>query len=115
MGELQDRMREDLRLRGLRPNTVDSYLRCAWKFSEPFCRSPTELGAVEVRQFLLHLMDNKKVQPATFNVYAGAIQFLYRVTLKRPQEVSDLPRMKVRMRLPTILSGTEVERLLSAI
>jgi integrase/recombinase XerD len=115
MGKLQDKMREDLELRGLRANTVTSYLRCARIFAKHFNRSPEQLGASEVRQFFLYLKDRRKVSPATFNVYGGAIRFLYRVSLNRPEEVSDLPRMKVPMRLPTILSGTEVERLLSAI
>jgi integrase len=35
--------------------------------------------------------------------------------VERPAEVSHLPRMKVPMRLPAILSGTEVERILSVI
>jgi site-specific recombinase XerD len=115
MGKLHDKMREDLELRGMRANTVSSYLRCANTFAKHFNRSPEQLGAPEIRQFFLYLKDTRKVSPATFNVYGGAIRFLYRVTLNRPVEVSDLPRMKVPMRLPTILSGTEVERLLGAI
>jgi site-specific recombinase XerD len=55
------------------------------------------------------------VHPATVNVYAGAIRFLYSVTLKRPQDVTEVVRMKVPMRLPAVLSGTEVERLLGAV
>jgi len=115
MGKLHDKMREDLELRGMRANTVSSYLRCASQFARHFNRSPEQMGASEIRQFFLYLKDTRKISPATFNVYGGAIRFLYRVTLNRPEEVSSLPRMKVPMRLPTILSGTEVERLLRAI
>jgi integrase/recombinase XerD len=115
MGKVQDKMREDLELRGAPPNTVDTYLRCARKFVQHFDRSPATMGAMEIRQFLLHLVREKKVKPATVNVYAGAVKFLYRVTLGRPEEVAAIPRMKVPMRLPNVLSGTEVERLLGAI
>jgi site-specific recombinase XerD len=64
---------------------------------------------------LLHLAHEVKAAPSTVNVYAGAIQFLYRVTLKRPEVVADVVRVKEPMRLPRFLSGAEVERLLVAL
>src|SRR5262245_56232501 len=115
MGKLYDKMREDRELRGMRANTVSTYLRCASIFAKHFNRSPEQLGAPEIRHFFLYLKGTKKVSPATCNVYGGAIRFLYQVTLNRPEQIIGLPRMKVPMRLPTILSGTEVERLLGAI
>jgi integrase/recombinase XerD len=73
------------------------------------------MGAPEIRQFLLHLMREKKASPSTVNVYGAALQFLYKVTLRRPQETAEIPKMKIPMRLPVVLSGTEVERLLAAL
>jgi len=115
MGKLRDRMHEDLELRGFRPCTVETYLRCATKFAEHFSKSPMKMGATEIRQFLLHLLHDKKLSPSTSNVYASALGFLYEVTLKQPKKVRDLPWRKIPMRLPVVLSRTEVERLLSAI
>lgn len=113
MGELRDRMTEDLRLRALAPSTQRTYVRCARKFAAFHRRSPAELGASEVRAFLLHL--ERKVSAATRHVYTAALKFLYRVTLRRPEVVAHLPAVKVPKRLPRILSGSEVERLLKAI
>lgn len=115
MGWLRDRMRQDLELRGSRPATVQTYLRCAHKFAAHFKRSPAAMGATEVREFLLYLIEIRKATPSTFNVYAAALTFLYHVTLGRAAEVPALPRMKVPMRVPTVLSGTEVARLLAAL
>src|SRR5580658_377939 len=115
MGRLRDRMREDLELRGSSPATVSTYLRCVQKFAEHSGRSPTLTGSEEIRKFMLHLVREKKARPRTVNVYAGAIKFLYGVTLGRPQEAGAIPRMKVPMQLPVVLSGTEVERLLNAL
>lgn len=114
MRRLRDTMREDLALRGMSANTIDTYLRCARRFCEHFGRSPSAMGKKELRAFLLHLVEDRSLHPATFNVYAGALRFLYRVTLSRPEEAFDIPRMRVPMRLPVILSGSEVERLLRA-
>ena len=109
---LRDRMREDLVLRGMSANTIATYDRCARQFSEHFGRSPSAMGADEVRVFLLHMVQNRKICEASFNVYAAAIKFLYTVTLKRPEAVADVPRMRVPMKIPVVLSGPEVSRLL---
>src|SRR5580704_3790752 len=97
---LRDRMREDLVLRGMSDNTITTYVRCARLFAEHFGRSPCALGAVEIRAFLLHLIQERKLCPASLNVYAAAIKFLYQVTLGRPEEVGQVPRMRVPMHVP---------------
>jgi integrase/recombinase XerD len=115
MTRLRDKMREDLQLRGLCPNTIDTYIRGVRRFVEHFGVPPAKLGAAEVRRYLLSLLNEAKASPSTVNTYAAAIRFLYGVTLKRPDAVADVVRMKTPMRVPRILSGTEVERLLAAI
>jgi len=115
MTRLRDKMREDLQLRGLCPTTIDTYIRGARRFVEPFGAPPAKLGAAEVRRSLLSLLNEAKASPSTVNTYAAAIRFLYDVTLKRPDVVADVVRLKTPMRVPQILSGTEVERRLAAI
>ena len=73
------------------------------------------MGADEIRTFLLHLAQERKVAAATFNVYAGALKFLYAVTLGRPKEIVAVRRMRVPMHVPVVLSPIEVERLLGAL
>jgi site-specific recombinase XerD len=115
MVRLRDKMREDLQLRGLRSNTIDTYIGCVRRFVEHFALPPAKLGAAEVRRYLLHLIREAKVAPPTVNIYAAAISFLFKVTLKRPHVVAEVVRMKTPMHLPRFLSGTEVERLLAAL
>ena len=54
MGQLHDRMAQDLVLRNLSPATARNYLLYGRKFAAFFGRSPAEYGEAEVRQFLLH-------------------------------------------------------------
>lgn len=115
MVQLRDKMREDLELRGFRPNTIDAYLRCARRFAEHVQVPPGKLDAGDVRRYLLYLIHEAKVSPSTVNVYAAAIRFLFAVTLKRPEVVADVVPLKTRMRLPRVLSGTEVEKLIGAL
>ena len=112
---LRDRMREDLVLRGMSDNTITTYVRCARLFAEHFGRSPCALGAGEIRAFLLHLIQERKLCPASFNVYAAALKFLYQVTLARPEEVERVPRMRVPMHVPVVLTAVEAAQLLGAL
>jgi site-specific recombinase XerD len=71
-------------------------------------RSPEEMGEQEIREFLLHLVRDRKVSAATQDQYVNAIKFLYSVTLKRPETVKDIPHPKRPKTLPVILSPEEV-------
>ena len=115
MGQLRERMKADLKLRRYRAGTIYNYLLCAKKFVA-FHRRPAEaMGEPEVRQFLLHLIDERHLGQAGHKMYLAAIKFLYGVTLGRPEVAARLPWPRVTTKLPDILDGTEVERLLEAV
>ena len=113
MGQLRDKMEEDLRLAGLSPNARQTHLRSAAVFVRHHSKGPMRMGRAEVRDFLLHLLEERKVKAATYNVYAAALRFLYARTLGRPEEVAWVGHLKVTRRLPAILSAEEIERLLA--
>jgi site-specific recombinase XerD len=106
-------MTGDLKLRGLSKNTRETYLYCVAVFVRHHGKSPKVMGRQEVRDFLLHLIEHRKVKPSTYNVYAAALKFLYGSTLDRPEEVAWIGWMKARHAAPSILNAEEVERLLA--
>ena len=69
MGELRDRMECDLRLRRRSESTCVVYLRCVRAFAAYHRRSPAALGEPEVRAFLTHLVDERRVSASTHGVY----------------------------------------------
>ena len=106
------RMTEDLQPRGLSPNTQESYLRAARIFLE-FCECPVDqLNDQDIRRFLVFLIREKKLSPATVNVYSAAIRFLFAVTLNRTLNYLQIPRQKVPKSLPPVLSRQEIVALL---
>jgi integrase/recombinase XerD len=112
MGKLKEKMDGDLKLRGRSDNTRKTYLRCAQSFVAHYMKPPEQMGKEEVRDFLLHLVEEQKVKPSTYNVYAASLTFLYACTLARPEEVAWIGRMKVPYHPPPILNPREVEQLL---
>jgi site-specific recombinase XerD len=105
-------MLQDLKLTGYSPVTARIYLYYAKIFARHFMRSPAELGAEEVRAFLLHLLEERKLSHDAYRQAYSALKFLYSVTLQRPFEVGCIPRHRRPRRLPNILAGSEVSALL---
>jgi len=115
MGQLRNRMQADLKIGGYSPSTQKVYLLYARQFAAHFMRSPAEMGADEIRQFLLHLLEERKISRETLRQVRSALRFLYRVTLNRPIDVEWLPPPRRQKRLPVVLSGSEVQALLDAV
>ncbi len=115
MGQLRQQMEADLKIGGYSLSTQKVYLLYARKYAVHFMRSPAEMGADEVRQFLLHLVQEKQVSRQTLRQVRSALRFLYTVTLNRPVEVQWLPSPRTQKRLPQVLSGTEVAAVLDAV
>lgn len=111
MGLLSEKMLTDMRLKGFAHSTQKEYLLRAHHFAAHFMRSPAEMGELEIRLFLMDLVSENKASPATHHMYVAALKFLYKTTLKRPEEVMNIPWPKRPRTLPDILSGDEVERL----
>lgn len=114
MGQLRDRMAEDLKLRGFSPSTQRIYVHYAKNFAKHFMRSPGEMGEEEIRTFLLYLLDERKLSHDAYRQCHAALKFLYSVTLGRPYEVEPIPRRRGKRPLPIVLSGSEVQRVFAA-
>src|SRR5215831_8032182 len=116
MGQLRERMEQDLKLKGLSPATIRNYLLYCRKFAAFFMRSPEELGAAEVRAFLLHQIEVEQLAYASYRQVYAALKFLYSVTLNRPGEVSRIPFPKRRPRaLPKVLTVDELSAFFAAL
>jgi site-specific recombinase XerD len=108
-------MLDDLKLRGYAEGTITNYLDCTFRFVKYYMRPPTQLGLAHIRKYLLHLIDEKKIGPAGVKMSVAALKFFYAITLERPEEVDSIPYPKVPIKLPEVLSGSEVSRLLDAL
>lgn len=114
MTKLRQRMTEDLRLRNYSELTIRSYTEAVADFARHFNKPPDQLGPEHIRDYQLHLLNEKKLSWSTLQVRIAALKFFYTRTLKQdwfPQEVA---KPKVRRKLPTVLSREEVTRLIDA-
>jgi integrase/recombinase XerD len=114
MTQLRQRMLEELQRRNYSSKTIRLYLRHVAQFAQYFHRSPDQLGAEEIRQYQLFLIQEKKLAWSSYNQIVCALRFFYAKTLKRAFLLQDIPFPRKEQRLPLILSQEEVARILTA-
>ena len=115
MTPLRQRMLEELQRRNYNAATIRGYLHAVEQFAQHFHKSPELMGAEEIGQFQLHLLQEKKLAVGTIALRMGALRFLYKKTLKRRDvDLYDLPLLKTPQKLPVVLSPEEVTRLIEA-
>ncbi|MEW6668404.1 MAG: site-specific integrase [Thermodesulfobacteriota bacterium] len=114
MGELRDQMEKDMRLRGLSPRTISTYLACMKNVAAYFRRSPAELGDEEIRDYLYHLIEERKASQAVISQNYSSLKFFFEHTLQKQWNQKRVPWSKQHKRLPGVLSREEVESILSA-
>ncbi len=78
-------------------------------------RHPNEMGAVEITEFLTDLAVAGKVAPSTQNQALSALLFLYQQVLKRELPRIDAVRASAPVRLPVVMSVSEVRRLFESV
>ncbi len=112
MSPLRKQMEADMAVRGLAYRTRETYVESVAKLAKFYGRGPDRISEAEVQRYLLHLLEERKLAHSSCNVMASALEFFYRVTLKRRETEFCLPRPRMPAKLPQILSREEVARLI---
>jgi site-specific recombinase XerD len=108
-------MISDLRLAGYSEATIGSYVGVVAQLARYWKRPPDRIGDEDVRRYLLHLIEERKVSRQTLSVYLCGLRAFYGKTLKRELGTLDLVRPAARRRLPVVLAREEVWRILDRV
>jgi integrase/recombinase XerD len=112
--QLRKRMLEELQRRNYAKSTIESYLHAVEDFARYFGMSPDQLNQEHIRQYHLHLVNERKLSVNTVVGRIAALRFFFVKTLRRPYQREDLPSPRRPKKLPTVLSQDEVARLLDS-
>jgi integrase/recombinase XerD len=112
MTPLRKRMIEELQLRNYAELTIDRYVHAVECFAKYFNKTPERLGPEQIRDYLLHLLSDKKAAANTIQVHRAALKFVYVKTLKQRWFDEEVARPKKRPHLPTVLSAEQITRIL---
>jgi len=94
MGELRKQMDGDLVVRGMSVRTREAYLGAVAQLAKYYRRRPDRISEQEVQQYLLYLIQEKKLAWSSCNVAAQGMRFFYRVTLKKSEAQFVIPHAR---------------------
>jgi integron integrase len=105
----------EIRVRHYSIRTEESYLIWIKRFlSFHNLKDPVRLDAKDIRKYLDFLAGVRNVSAATQNLALNALVFLYTQVLKQnPGDFGNFIRAKKTIHVPTVLTRTEIDRLLA--
>jgi integrase/recombinase XerD len=84
-------MLAELQRRNYSPATIQVYLLAIRQLATYFRRPPDQLGPEQIREFQLHLFQDRKLAPNTVKQRVAALRFFFGRTLQRPQMLEQIP------------------------
>lgn len=115
MTPLRQRMIHDMKIRNYSPKTIKQYVAHVADFAQYFGQSPDVLAVEHVRQYQIHLAEQKQLSWSYFNGAVCALRFFYGTTLGRKDLIERIPYARRPKKLPSVLSREEVVRLFACI
>ena len=109
------KMHQDLQLAGLSEGTQNVYLRAVRRLAVHFDTPPDVLNKAQVRDYLLHLKNDRMYASSTLGIAYSAIKFFYSHTAPRDWPTLQRIRVQKEKKLPDVLSIDEVRQLLGAV
>jgi len=96
------------------PHTIKTYISYMKAFAEKFeSQSLKSVTTAQINDYMLELIQSKKISTSQQNQRISAIKFYYEQVLGRKKEYYRLNRPKKEKKLPNILSTEEVELILN--
>jgi site-specific recombinase XerD len=112
--DILQKMLFDLELSGFSGISQKNYLYHIGQFTK-YCQKPLQDTDInDVRKFLHYLRRSKKLTAGSVNYYHTCIKFLFEITLEKPWNDKQIPRLREYKPLPGILSREEIGKLLDA-
>jgi len=112
MSKLRYNMCRLMTLRNLSEKTKKTYLSSVRGLAKYYWRSPDQISAQEVQDYLFHMIKERKLAWSTIRTTIYGIKFLFHEVLGRPRSRFYIPCPKVPKRLPVIWSPQEITLLL---
>jgi integrase/recombinase XerD len=113
---LPDGYREKLERKNYSPNTIKTYIGYMKDFIREFGGANLKtITPGQINQYILRLIQYRRISPSQQNQRINAIKFYYEKVLGLQKEYYQLERPRKRRVLPTVLSEREVIDMLKAI
>lgn len=111
MTPLRQKMIDGMKMRNFSPRTQQAYLKAVETLALFYDRSPENLTSSQLDQYIIYLLNDRKLSWSSCNVAISAFKFLYYQIIKTDELVFSVPRRKKQTRLPAVYSKDELDQI----
>ena len=112
MSELREAMVDKMLLKGFSQRTQNSYLGAVSLLARHYHAAPDTLDQAAIQNWLLYLVKERHLSPATCRLYLHAVRFFYLQVLGWPALQLELTTPKRQQRIPDLLSCSDVRAII---
>ena len=109
MTPLRQKMIDEMKLRNFSPRTQEAYVKSVEALAIFYKQSPEKITAQQIHQYIIYLINDRKLSWSSCNVAISAFKFIYYQIMKLNDIDFSLPKRKKETRLPEIYSKDELE------
>lgn len=113
--KLREEFTNHLILQRYSPKTQQAYIDAVYGLARYHMKSPDKLSNDEIQEYLMHLIEDKKLAWSSCNVVFSGLNCFFKNIVKWDETRFFIPRRPRIKRIPMILSVEEVDRLLNAL
>ena len=114
MTALRKKMIREMTLRRFSTHTQKAYLNAVTGLSRYYKQSPEKITKGMIRDYLLYLIQERKLAWSSRNIVVSGLRFFYSHTIGKKSLSLSIPPRKQVTQLPEILSAEELESLFAA-
>ena len=115
MTSLRQKMINEMTLRGFSARTQEAYLSAVTGLARYYKQSPEKITKGMIRDYLLYLIQERKLAWSSRNIVVSGLRFFYTLTIGKKSISLSIPPRKQVTQLPEILSSEELESLFAAL
>jgi site-specific recombinase XerD len=106
-------LQKELSIRKYSKRTIKSYMRFNRDFLLFAGKPAEEIKNEDIKKYLYHMVEQKKVATSTLNIIINALKFYYGEILKK-DFIFEVKRPRKDKKLPVVLSKEEIHKILNA-
>jgi site-specific recombinase XerD len=114
MSKLRDDFIIQLKLKGLSNDTVNAYLSVMRGITHHFKTSPLELNEEDIRLYLYHLLEVRKLEKSTVAHTIASLKTFYTLMLPGSEVMNAFSAPRYKNKIPEVLSKQQVQLVIDA-
>jgi len=103
---------DKLKVRNYSPRTIQNYEQALLRLAKHYNKSPLHMSAEEIENYLFHVLEVEKLEPATINLHIGAFKKFFSLMAPDSTVMKSIDKLRDARKIPSILTSEEIMQMI---